>query len=271
MKHWLSAIAALVLVLAGAHSARAQEELTLIAPSIMQGPFEELIKGFEAKTGHKVKSTFADEDVTKQRFLRGEVFDVPILTNTGFTPLQDVTASGKVVVTSGTPIAKLFVGVAVRKGAPKPDISTVEAVKRMLLNAKSIAYPDLAAVPSAGMSVNGTIKTLGLEEPLRPKTKFGQGSSGVTTLVAKGDAEIGFTFLARMSDPGIDIVGMMPREISPATMLIGFTSTHVKNPTAARELLNHLASDEAIPTYRKYRMQPGCPGPDSQKCNRLVE
>jgi molybdate transport system substrate-binding protein len=271
MKHWLSAIGALALVLASAHSTRAQQEITLIAPNIMQGPFEELLKGYEAKTGNKVNATYADEDMTKQRFLRGEAFDVPILTNTGYTPLQEVTDSGKVVVTSGTPIAKLFLGVAVKKGAPKPDISTVAAVKQMLVNAKSITYPDLAAVPSAGLSANGTIKALGLEEQMRPKTKFGQGSSGTLALVARGDAEVGFSFLARMNDPGIDVVGMMPREISPATILIGYISTQARNPLVARDLLNYLASDEMIPIYRKHGIQPGCPGPNSQRCNRLVE
>ena len=271
MKPWLSAMATLALVLVGAHSARAQQEITLIAPNIMQGPFEELLKGFEAKTGYKINATYADEDMTKQRFLRGESFDVPILTNTGFTPLQEVTDSGKVIVTSGTPVAKIFVGVAVKKGAPKPNISTVEATKQMFLNAKSIAYPDLAAVPSAGLSANGTIKVLGLEEQMRPKTKFGRGSSGTIGLVTSGEAEIGLTFLPRLTDPGIDVVGMMPREISPATVLMGYISTQARNPLIARDLLNYLASDEMIPIYRKHSMQPGCPGPDSQRCNRLVE
>lgn len=271
MKHWLSAITTLALVLAGAHSARAQQEITLIADNIMQGPFEELIQGFEAETGYRVNVTFADQDIIKQRVIRGEAFDVPILTATGFTPLRSVTDSGKVVVTSGTPIAKLFVGVAVRNGAPRPDISTVQAVELMLLNAESIAYPDLADGPVAGLSVNNTIKTLGLEEQLRSKTIFRRSNSDTMATVANGEAEIGFAFLPRMTDQGIDIVGTMPREISPATVLIGFISTQAQNPAAARDLLNYLSADEVIPTYRKYRMQPGCPGPRAQQCQRLVE
>jgi molybdate transport system substrate-binding protein len=270
MKHWLSAIATLALVLGGAYSARAQQEITLITDNVMQGPFEELIQGFEATTGYRVNSTFADQDSIKERVIAGEAFDVPVLTATGLMPLRSVIDSGKVVVTSGTPVAKLFVGIAVRKGASKPDISTVEAVKRMLLNAKSITYPDPADGVS-GSSVSNTIKTLGLEDQMRSKTKLGASNSRTMAMVASGEAEIGFAFLARMTDPGIDVVGIMPREISPAIFMIGYISTQAKNPVAARDLLNYLSADEAIPTYRKHRMQPGCPGPVAQRCQRLVE
>jgi len=121
------------------------------------------------------------------------------------------------------------------------------------------------------LSVNNTIETLGLEEQLRSKTIFRRSNSDTMATVANGEAEIGFAFLPRMTDPGIDIVGTMPREISPATVLIGFISTQAQNPAAARDLLNYLSADEVIPTYRKYRMQPGCPGPGAQQCQRLVE
>ena len=156
MKRWLSAIAAITLVLVSVHTARTQDtqaEITLLAPGIMQEPVEQLLKGFEAKTGHKVKATFGNEDGTKQQIIKGEPFDVPLLETTGKTPIEAVTASGNVVASSATPVAKIFVGVAVRKGAPKPDISTPEAVKRMLLAAKSIAYPDLAALPARGSAL----------------------------------------------------------------------------------------------------------------------
>ena len=102
---------------------------------------EQLIAGFEAKTGHKVKATFGQEDGTKQQIIKGEAFDVPLLETTGKTPIDAVTASGNVVVSSATPVANIFVGVAVRKGAHKPDISTPDAVKRMLLDAEVHLLP----------------------------------------------------------------------------------------------------------------------------------
>jgi molybdate transport system substrate-binding protein len=257
MRHWCSVFAVVALVLVNAASTRAQDEITFLAPGIMQEPIEQLIKGFEAKTGHKVKATFGGEDSTKQQVIKGEAFDVPALESTGKTPLNDVIASGNVVAGSATPIAKIPVGVAVKKGAPKPDISTPEAVKRMLLNAKSIAYPDLAALPASGISVNDTIKKLGLLDQMQPKTKFGRGGPGSMTMVANGEVEIGFTFLPGMTNPGIDIVGTLPAEISPPTVVVGFVSAHAKDPAAAKEFLMYLASPEADQAYIADKMQPG--------------
>src|ERR1019366_9426328 len=128
-------------------------------------------------------------------------------------------------------------GVAVRKGAPKPDISTPEAVKRMLLAAKSVTYPNPAGGAAAGVSFNGTLQKLGIAEQLQPKIKLAQGGAGAMELVAKGEAEIGLTPLSEMSHPRIDMVGPLPREISPPTALVGFVSTHAKDPAAAKALL----------------------------------
>ena len=257
MKRGLFVVVAITFLLVSANVTRAQDEITLLAPGIMQEPVEQLLKGFEAKTGHKVKATFGGEDSTKQQVIKGEAFDVPLLENTGKTPLEPVIASGNVVASSETPVAKIPVGVAVRKGAPKPDISTADAVKRMLLAAKSIAYPDLAALPASGISVNDTIKKLGIADEMLPKTKFGRGGPGSMTMVANGEVEIGFTFLPGMVNPGIDIVGTLPVEISPPTIVMGFVSSHAKDPAAAAELLKYLSSPEAADTYRADKMQPG--------------
>jgi molybdate transport system substrate-binding protein len=257
MKHWLPVMIVLALLLVNAPGTRAQDEITFLAPGIMQEPINQLIKDFEAKTGHKVKATFGGEDSTKQQIIKGEEFDVPALESSGKTPLQDVIASGNVLASSATPIAKIPVGVAVRKGAPKPDISTPEAVKQMLLNAKSIAYPDLAALPASGISVNDAIKKLGLLEQMQPKTKFGRGGPGSMALVANGEAEVGFTFLPGMTNPGIDIVGTLPAEVAPPTVVVGFVSAHAKDPAAAKEFLMYLASAEADQAYIADKMQPG--------------
>src|SRR6202043_1411208 len=129
--------AIVALVLGNPYNARAQSEVTLIAPGGIQAAIQQLIPGFEHKTGHKVKATFGSGNGTKQQVTRGEVFDVPIVQ----PPYPEVLASGNVVASSATPLASVALGVAVRKGAPKPDISTPDAVKRTLLEAKSVAYP----------------------------------------------------------------------------------------------------------------------------------
>src|SRR6266849_5060747 len=121
----LLSFAIVTLVLGSSNSARAQSEVTLIAPGGIRAAIEQLIPGFERKTVHKVKATFGSGGGTKQQVARGEAFDVPIVQ----PPYPEVLASGNVVASSETPLASVSVGVAVRQGAPKPDISTPDAVK----------------------------------------------------------------------------------------------------------------------------------------------
>jgi molybdate transport system substrate-binding protein len=247
----LSAIC--TLLLGNLDGARAQSQITLIAPGGIRGAIEQLIPGFENKTGQKVKATFGSGGGTRQQVARGEAFDVPIVQ----PPYEEVLASGNVVVASATPLASVALGVAVRKGAPKPDISTPQAVKRMLLAANSITYPDAARGAAAGVSFNETIKKLGIAVALEPTIKRAQGGAAAMAMVAKGEAEIGLTFLSEMDEPGIDVVGPLPREISTPTSLVGFVSSHAKDPTAAKALLVYLSSGGAAGVYKAHGMQPG--------------
>ena len=246
--------AAAVLLLAIPHSARAQgTEVTLIAPGGIRAAVEQLIPGFESKTGYKVKATFGSGGGTHKQVVNGESFDVPIVQ----PPYQDVLASGNVVASSETPLASVAIGVAVKKGAPKPDISTPEAVKRTLLAAKSISYPNPAGGAAAGVSFDETLKKLGISEQMQPKIKRAQGGAGAMVMAANGEVEVGLTFLSEMETPGIDIVGPLPREISTPTTLVGFVSTHAKDPAAAKALLVYLSSPAAAAVYKKQGMQPG--------------
>jgi molybdate transport system substrate-binding protein len=252
MKHLIpSAIVALVL--GNSYSARAQSEVTLVAPGGIKAAIEQLIPGFERKTGHKVKATFGSGNGTKQQVTRGEAFDVPIVQ----PPYPEVLSSGNVVASSATPLASVALGVAVRKGAAKPDISTPDAVKRTLLAAKSVAYPNPAGGAAAGVTFDATLKKLGIAEQMEPKLKRAQGGAGAMEMAAKGEAEIGLTFLSEMEDPGIDVVGALPRGIAPPTSLVGFVSTHAKDPATAKALLDYLSSPEAAAVYKAQHMQPG--------------
>ncbi len=236
------------------YTVRAQgNEVTLVGPGGIRAAIEQLIPDFEQKTGHKVKATFGSGLGTKKQVASGEAFDVPIVQ----PPYPEVIASGNVVASSAKPLASVAVGVAVRKGAPKPDISTPEAVKRMLLAAKSVSYPNAAGGAAAGVSFNETLKTLGIAEQMQPKLKPAQGGAGAMTMVAKGEVEIGLTFLSEMEEPGIDVVGPLPREISTPTALVGFVSSHAKDPAAAKALLDYLSSPAAAAVYRAQGMQPG--------------
>jgi len=251
MKYLLSS-AVVVLALGNSYSTRAQSEVTLVAPGGIRAAIEQIIPDFERKTGDQVKATFGSGGGTKQQVVRGEAFDVPIVQ----PPYADVLASGNVVASSATPLASVAVGVAVRQGTPKPDISTPEAVRRMLLAAKSISYPDGAGGAAAGVSFDETLKKLGIAEQMQPKIKRAQGGAGAMALVAKGEVDIGLTFLSEMKEPGIDVVGPLPREISTPTALVGFVSSHAKDPAAAKALLDYLSSPDAAAVYKAQGMQP---------------
>ena len=229
-------------------------EVTLIAPGGIRAAVEQMIPDFERATGHKVKATFGSGGGTKERVIKGEPFDVPVVQ----LPLEPVIASGHVVAASETPLATVSVGVAVRTGAPKPDISTADAVKRLLLGSKAIAYPNAASGAAAGVSFNETLEKLGITEVMKPKIKVAQGGRGAMELLAKGEVDIGLTFISEIiTEPGVEVVGPLPRDISTPTVLVGFVSAHSKEPEVAKALVRYLSSPEAAAVYKERGMQPG--------------
>ena len=242
------------IVIIGVHVCNARaDEVTLIAPGGIRAPIEKMIPDFERKTGHTVKATFGSGNGTKQQVMKGEAFDVPIVQ----PPLAEVIATGNVVAATETPIATVAVAVAVRKGASKPDISTREALKKTLLAAKSVAFPDGARGAAAGVSFDQTLKTLGIAEQMQAKITRAQGGALSMEMLAKGEVEIGLTFLSEIHDPGVEVVGILPREISTPTALVGFVSTKAKSPEAAKALLKYLSGPEAAAVYKEIGMQAG--------------
>ncbi len=247
-----AAISSVILVLALCPASRA-DEITLVAPGGIQAAIEQLIPGFERATGHKVKATFGSGLGTKKQITAGEPFDVPILQ----PPYPEVIASGNVVVSSATPLAKVSVGVAVRTGQRKPDISTPDAVKKLLLSVKSFSYPDPAGGAAAGVSFTNTLKQLGIDEQVKAKIHLARGGAAAMAAVASGEVEIGLTFYSEiLTEPGVEAVGMLPASMSAPTSLVAFVSTHAKNADASRALVKYLSSAAAAATYRKVGMQP---------------
>ena len=255
MKRWLSGMAVVVFVLAGASAARAQEELSVTIVGRGDDGFKELIAQFEKKTGRKVAVRFPNFIESRDTIVKGEPFDVGIVE---FPHDADVMASGNVVSSSATLIANGWMAVAVKKGAPKPDISTPSAVKRMLLNAKSIAYPDPeGGTGASGVNVVMMLRRLGIEDAVKTKTTLTRGGGRAMAMAASGEAELGMTYYIGMyANDKIDIVGTLPAQIAPPTPLLGFISSKSKNPAAAKELLTFLTSPETSATYRKYLLEP---------------
>jgi molybdate transport system substrate-binding protein len=216
-----------------------------------------LIPGFEKASGHTVKATFGSGGGTKDRVIKGDAFDVPIVQ----PPLDPVIASGHVLKESEAPLAVAPIAVAVKAGAATPDVSTADAVKKMLLAAKSITYPNVegsAAGGAAGVSINQTLAKLGIADAVKPKIKPARTGFETAKMVASGEAEIGMVFLSEMvHEPSITIVGNLPRDISTPTQLVGFVSAHAKDGAAAHALLAYLSGPDAAAVYKDKGMVPG--------------
>ena len=256
MKRWFYAIA-ITFLLVAANAARAQQqELSVSIVGRGDDGFKELISRWEMKAGIKVTLKFPNYIASRDLIVKGEPFDVGIVE---FPHDADVIASGNVVPGSATLVATGWMAVAVKKGAPHPDISTPAAVKRMLLNAKSIAYPDPDnGAGASGVNVDMMIRRLGIQDAVKAKTKLTNGGGRAMAMAASGEAEIGMTYhIGMYGNDKIDIVGTLPAEICPPMPLIGFISSKSKNAAAAKELLAFLSSPEAAPTHKKYLLQPG--------------
>jgi len=252
MKKLMSS-AALAILVCGPQAARA-EEVTLVAPGGMRCPIDLMKPDFERKTGHVLKATIGAGGATHRQVVQGAPFDVPVVQ----PPLDDVIASGNVFLSTQTPLATVPIVVVVKKGQAKPDISSADAVKRMLLAAKAISYPDgnNGLGGAAGVSFDDTQRKLGIYDEMKPKVKRVQGVS-LLQLLTRGDIDYAITFSSEVDDPGVDVVGTLPRDISTPTALVAFISSHATAPLGAKALLGYLASPAGAAAYRKCSMTPG--------------
>jgi molybdate transport system substrate-binding protein len=167
---------------AGAH---AQGEITLLSPNPIKETVDKLVADFEAKSGVKVKITYGSGVGTRKTVAEGKALDVTLL----FAPFDDALKTGNVVQSSATVVARLRLAIAVKKGAPKPDISTVAAVKNTLLNAKSIISVD-PIQGSVGGATLLALDKMGITSQVEPKIKWVPGGGEVQTSVARGETEI---------------------------------------------------------------------------------
>ena len=209
---------------------------------------KELATAFARQSGHRV-TVIQAEDAELERRLANGTADL-ITGNPG--PIAELVKSGKVVGNTVTPFVLAGLGLSVRAGAPKPDISTVEAYKATLLAAKSIGY----SRGCSGTNVGQGIAELGLTEPLKAKTKF-TGGGPVTDYLARGDFEIGIQQTNIMVGvPGTDYVGPLPGFLNKACPSSVALLTVSKEPDAARAMIRFMISPEAASLLRKTYVEP---------------
>src|SRR6266851_7082962 len=230
----------------------AQSEITLLSPDPIKATINKLVEDFEAKTGTRVTITYGTGVSTRKTVASGQALDVSLL----FAPFPEAFKTGNIVPASATVIARLRLALAVQKGAPKPDISTPEAVRRTLLNAKSILSVDPAQGSVGGIAL-ATLDKLGITDQVKPKIKWVRTGVIVQESVANGEAEIALgPYLSDMRNPGLDVVGALPPEASTPVDITGFLSTSVKDPKAAKALLDYLSSHEAASFYEAAKIFP---------------
>lgn len=232
--------------------ASAQTEVTLLAPNPIKEPLEKVIEGFESKTGDKVAATYVGALAAKEQVTKGEPLDVSIM----FSPFPEAISSGSILRKSATTIATLQLVIAVRKGSPKPMISSSAEVKRTLLAASSIACVDPTR-GSAGMAAIEVLNKLGIADKVKDKIKIYATGVLVQEAVAKGEEEIALgPYLNDIQNPGVDVAGTLPSSISSPIKVVGFVSAHAKDKAAASALLKYLSSREVASIYQAARMRP---------------
>lgn len=224
----------------------------VLASIALKSAYLELVPRFEKASGTRVATEWAGTDPIMKRMQAGETADLVI----GPAMLIDqLIALGRIVAGSRADIARSGIGVAVKKGALRPDISSGEAFKRSLLAAKSVAY---SSGPS-GVYLAGLFGRMGIAETLRPKLTQTPPGTFVGELVARGGAEIGFQQVAELLHVGdaIDFVGRLPPDIQHVTVFSGGIHAEAKAPDTARALLQFLAGPDAAEVIRKTGMEPG--------------
>jgi molybdate transport system substrate-binding protein len=212
-----------------------------------------LVPEYEKETGNKVVLDNDTAGGLQKRIEGGETFDVAIITPKA---IDDLAAAGKIAHGSRVNIASVGVGVVVKEGAPKPDISTVEAFKKALLAAKSVAYIDPASGGSSGIYVDKLLERLGIADQIRPKAKLKQGGY-VADLIASGQAELGVHQISEiMPVKGVTLVGPLPKEIQNTTTYAAGISATVQHKEAAQALIKMFSHPDAEATLKAKGMDP---------------
>jgi molybdate transport system substrate-binding protein len=243
---------AAALYLSGAASAA---EVRVMISGGLTAAYKVLVPEFERATGHTVLTAYGPSMGTTQnaipvRLERGEPADVLIMVGYALT---DLAKQGKVIAESRVDLVKSPIGIAVRSGAPKPDISSADTLKRALLAAKSVAYSDSAS----GVYVSTEMfAKLGIADEMKDKARK-IPATPVGEIVARGDAEIGFQQISELLPvAGVDIVGPLPPDVQKITVFSAGIATVSKEPDAGKALIKFLASPAASAAIVKSGMEP---------------
>jgi molybdate transport system substrate-binding protein len=232
-------------------------ELKVLSAIGMRLVMEDLGPKFEQATGHKLAILFDAGGVVVERVQGGETADVVLLPRPA---LERLTKDGRIVAGSETLLARSGIGVAVRKGASKPDISSPEALKRTLLAAKSITYSNPVLGGASGTHFAKVLDRLGIGSEMKAKTVFSKVPGEVGQLVANGEAEIAVHQIQELiSVPGIEIVGPLPGDLQSTIVFSGAIMAGTKEAEIGKALINFLRTPDAAAAIKAKGMEPATP------------
>jgi molybdate transport system substrate-binding protein len=231
-------------------------EIKIMSTAALNAVITELAPAFERASGHRLAVQYGASATLKKQIETGAAPDVTILTP---ALIEDLTKQGKIAADTQATIARTGVGAAVRKGAPKPDIRTVEAFKKTLMTARSIGYTDPALGGLSGVYVGGLIERLGLAGELKSKTKLTSNAPhALTNAVASGEIELGLIQISEIvPEPDVELVGPLPAELQNYSVFTAAMLASSKEQDASRALIKFLASPAALTVIKAKGMEPG--------------
>jgi len=225
-------------------------DLRLLAGGAMADVWAAIKPQFEQTSGHKLDIFFGTTPNLIKEVTSGKPFDVGVVP---VDVMQDAAARAKFASGPTIDIARVGLGVAVRSGAPKPDIGTAEALKSTLLKAQSIAsIPESAT----GYSIARVFDRLGLAEAMKIRMKAQPNPAQVVAVVAKGEAELGIFLINVLTAPGLDVVGPFPAELQEIVVFTAAVAAQTKDATAAKALIDYLKSPAAVAIIKSKGMTP---------------
>ena len=226
-------------------------EIKVLSTQATEQTYRELVPQFEQASGHKVTTIFTGTLDANKRLAAGETYDLLIMSSAS---IDEHIKGGKVVPGSRVDLAKSGVAVAVRAGAPKPDISTTEAFTKTLLAAKSIGY----STGPSGVYMIGVFQRMGIADEIKHKLKQTPTGVFVGSIIANGEAEIGFQQVSELSHfAGVDYVGPLPAEIQQFTIFSSGIIAGAKETDAAKALVNFITAPAAAAVFKRIGMEPG--------------
>jgi molybdate transport system substrate-binding protein len=232
-------------------------EIKVLSANVFTGVLDELAGNFERATGHKVTIVYATAGAIRKRVEAGEPGDVTILPR---PMMEDVLRQSRISPGSTVDLARSAVGVAVRTGAPRPDIASVDAFKRSMLAAKSISYPDPGRGGATGVLFTRVLGQLGLTDEMKAKTRFPPVGHFAVEVVAKGEAEIAISQpMEVLGQPGVELVGLLPAQLQdpPNFTFSAAVLTTAKETAAAKALIQFLSGPASASVLKAKGMIPG--------------